>query len=588
MTTISVAPACLRAADGRVDLLGVELAGLLVERAVAAGLLPFDDPGAALDVADDVTSPVEPSGRGTRWRADRQARARPPPIAYTRTPTATTPSRGGACAGRAAGASGRGRGRRRTPSGSSPRAPRRRPRRAEPRGDRRTRPATWLRDAGKPQPPLGLPAPSFEGRDVRVVARLAARRRRRSARRGGDARCSRGVGAGTTDQRGCAGRARSARRARPRSADAADDVQPPADNGRAPGRSRLGQARQAAPPAAVEGRTPFAAAPPSERAAVAAGDVEAAAARGDERVVDGDGQVGQAAPATGRRRERVGPRRRTTRRPSARRRPRSRPRTTAAPTSVRGCGQRRSGQPGERGDGDLRADHRRDLPHPLAAAVRIGTAAELVAEAEERRERRAAARACSPSSTFSATPTPSGGRDADQPLGAALRDPARPQAHQVGVGRAALVADQPGVRGHRGDDPCAALDPREARERVRHPLERHPEREHAAAVDRGRDLVARRARRAAATSSSSSCCIGCVRQPVALDRPAAGAADGEEAGVLAGAVVREEARPAALLRAELEVGLRRRRAASSRLRGGLELLAARRDATRRRSRARPR
>src|SRR5436853_5918726 len=43
------------AADGRVDLLGVELAALLKERAVAAALLPLDDPGAALDVADDVT-----------------------------------------------------------------------------------------------------------------------------------------------------------------------------------------------------------------------------------------------------------------------------------------------------------------------------------------------------------------------------------------------------------------------------------------------------------------------------------------------------------------------------------------------------
>src|SRR5205823_10526342 len=43
-----------RAADGGVDLLRVEAAALLVERAVPAGLLPLDDSGDALDVADDV------------------------------------------------------------------------------------------------------------------------------------------------------------------------------------------------------------------------------------------------------------------------------------------------------------------------------------------------------------------------------------------------------------------------------------------------------------------------------------------------------------------------------------------------------
>ena len=47
-------PACLRAADGGVDLLGIELAALLVHRVTAARLLRLDDPGDALHVADDV------------------------------------------------------------------------------------------------------------------------------------------------------------------------------------------------------------------------------------------------------------------------------------------------------------------------------------------------------------------------------------------------------------------------------------------------------------------------------------------------------------------------------------------------------
>ena len=43
----------LRAAHGRVDLAGVEAASLLVHRVAARHLLPLDDPGDALHVADD-------------------------------------------------------------------------------------------------------------------------------------------------------------------------------------------------------------------------------------------------------------------------------------------------------------------------------------------------------------------------------------------------------------------------------------------------------------------------------------------------------------------------------------------------------
>ena len=57
----------------------------------------------------------------------------------------------------------------------------------------------------------------------------------------------------------------------------------------------------------------------------------------------------------------------------------------------------------------------------------------------------------------------------------------------------------------------------------------------------------------------TSCWSGCEREAVALRRPATGAAHGQEAGVLARAVVREQARAAAFLRPELEVVLGRRR-----------------------------
>jgi len=48
----------LRPANGGVDLLGVELAALVVERLVAARLSPPDDARHALDVADDVNAHV--------------------------------------------------------------------------------------------------------------------------------------------------------------------------------------------------------------------------------------------------------------------------------------------------------------------------------------------------------------------------------------------------------------------------------------------------------------------------------------------------------------------------------------------------
>src|SRR4029079_1561284 len=78
----------LRTADGCVDLLGVELAGLLVERPVASCLFPPDDPGDALDVADDVN--LHPTSMCSLAALTVRPGRGPPAIAYTREPTATT------------------------------------------------------------------------------------------------------------------------------------------------------------------------------------------------------------------------------------------------------------------------------------------------------------------------------------------------------------------------------------------------------------------------------------------------------------------------------------------------------------------
>ena len=54
MTTISVAPAAFAPRTAALISSRVELAPLLVERLAAGRLLPLDDPGDALHVADDV------------------------------------------------------------------------------------------------------------------------------------------------------------------------------------------------------------------------------------------------------------------------------------------------------------------------------------------------------------------------------------------------------------------------------------------------------------------------------------------------------------------------------------------------------
>ena len=76
---------------------------------------------------------------------------------------------------------------------------------------------------------------------------------------------------------------------------------------------------------------------------------------------------------------------------------------------------------------------------------------------------------------------------AQKSLGSAFREPARRALHQVEVGTVG-AADEIGARADGGRDRFAPGEVREARERVRHPVERERERDDTAAVDRGGHL----------------------------------------------------------------------------------------------------
>ena len=96
-----------------------------------------------------------------------------------------------------------------------------------------------------------------------------------------------------------------------------------------------------------------------------------------------------------------------------------------------------------------------------------------------------------PSSTLSAIPAPSGVPTQISPSAPPFAiQPGRRRIRSVSIAPRSY-ADQLRVRRHRRDDPGAAVELGEPRERVRHPLERQPEGEHAAAVDRDGHVVRR-------------------------------------------------------------------------------------------------
>ena len=253
-------------------------------------------------------------------------------------------------------------------------------------------------------------------------------------------------------------------------------------------------------------------------------------------MVHARGQVGQAAPAVGCRRVGVNARRRrpVRRQPAdehdlARGGSLRRPRCAAS--GIGAALAHASTAQDERGDQPTR-----HLAHGSPSHVSTGT----VPNSSPSPRKRASAgrrRAHAAVLDLQGDADPSGGRGADQPLRAALRDPARLKAHQVGVGRAALVADQAGVGGHRGRRSGRRRRASRAARTSTPSARAEREGEDAAAVDRGREPRRGLSSAASATSSMEQLLHRVSAKPVALDRPPARAADGEEAGVLAGAVV---------------------------------------------------
>ena len=186
-----------------------------------------------------------------------------------------------------------------------------------------------------------------------------------------------------------------------------------------------------------------------------------------------------------------------------------------------------------------------------------------------------------PSSTLSASPSPSGPAAQSSPSAPPLQPVRQPRCPR------ACTADQrPGARASPRRTRAAFALALEARERRRHPLEREGERDDAAAVDRGRDAVRVQAARPR-PRRGIVCCTGCSAAGSPRSRQPCARQSGEHAGVLAGAVVVEPRRrlpSAAALEVVLAVARAPWRAAPARRRAAR----GRRGARRRRSRGRAR
>ena len=152
-----------------------------------------------------------------------------------------------------------------------------------------------------------------------------------------------------------------------------------------------------------------------------------------------------------------------------------------------------------------------------------------------------------PSSTLSATPTPPGPQAHSNPS-------APPFAVQPSSSRIRRLSAAIGPRISSGWARIAAATCAppstcsRRREHQRHPLERQGEREHTAAVDRGRDLVRVRVRRGRNLAEAAVLDRMCS-QPIAAARPALRPAEREHPGVLARAVVLRRSRLADRTRA---------------------------------------
>jgi hypothetical protein len=120
---------------------------------------------------------------------------------------------------------------------------------------------------------------------------------------------------------------------------------------------------------------------------------------------------------------------------------------------------------------------------------------------------------------------------------------------------------------HRRGDASGAVQLVEARERGRHPLQRHRERDHAAAVDRRGDHLRGQARRRRDLGEKQT--LERMLGPAVPARlPAAGATESQHPGVLARAVVIEPLGRATLLEATLQLLLGGRRLREEGANGG--------------------
>src|SRR5947208_1803998 len=201
---------------------------------------------------------------------------------------------------------------------------------------------------------------------------------------------------------------------------------------------------------------------------------------------------------------------------------------------------------------DFRCALDADFAYPLFAAVLEGydrklaeVEAQLCEESRSGRPERAPVPVLRLQGDAEAVP----GRT-KQTLCAALRDPAGHRPHHSRV-RGDRSTDQLRIVAHASDDPVASAESFQPCKDECHTLERQRERDHAAAVDGGWDLVLGHLCRLRVNGEHRAL-HRMARQPVTLTRPAVRTAEGEHPRVLARTIVVQGRRWIAL-RAALEL-----------------------------------